>query len=141
MSLPIVKLQVAQTCQLALQRIQYHSQQNAEAQQDESRYLSVDPTPAAPSSTPGSELRATLLDEGARIFDRYRAMFALRNKGGAESVRALGDAFASQSALLKHEVAYVLGQMQDDQAVHTLRYTSWQHACSAEAVCANCFDA
>ena len=119
-----MQMQVAQTCQLALQRIQYHSQQHSEAQQDESRYLSVDPTPAAPASTPGHELRATLLDEDARIFDRYRAMFALRNKGGAEAVQALGDAFASQSALLKHEVAYVLGQMQDDQAVHTLRYIS-----------------
>lgn len=114
-------LQVAQTCQLALQRIQYHSQQHAEAQQDESRYLSVDPTPAAPSSTPANELRATLIDETARIFDRYRAMFALRNKGGTESVQALGDAFGSNSALLKHEVAYVLGQMQDANAVTTLR--------------------
>ena len=114
-------IQVAQTCQLALQRIQYHSQQHAEAQQDESRYLSVDPTPAAPSSTPANELRATLIDESARIFDRYRAMFALRNKGGPDCVEALGDAFASESALLKHEVAYVLGQMQDANAVNTLR--------------------
>ena len=82
----------------------------------------MDPTPAAPSSTPANELRATLIDEDACIFDRYRAMFALRNKGGSESVQALGDAFASESALLKHEVAYVLGQMQDDHAVSTLRY-------------------
>ncbi len=62
-----------------------------------------------------------LVDEDARIFDRYRAMFGLRNKGGKEAVTALGEAFASQSALLKHEVAYVLGQMQDAEAVSTLR--------------------
>lgn len=61
------------------------------------------------------------MDESARIFDRYRAMFALRNKGGREAVAALGEAFSSQSALLKHEVAYVLGQMQDAEAVVTLR--------------------
>ncbi|KAK9825910.1 hypothetical protein WJX81_004689 [Elliptochloris bilobata] len=38
-----------------------------------------------------------------------------------EPVAALGDAFAGGSALLKHEVAYVLGQMQDAAAVDTLR--------------------
>ncbi len=81
----------------------------------------MDPTPAAPSSTPANELRAKLVDEEARIFDRYRAMFALRNKGGQEAVSALGEAFGSHSALLKHEVAYVLGQMQDAGAVTTLR--------------------
>ena len=115
---------MAQTCQLALQRIQYHNQHDSPAEQDESRYLSVDPTPAAPSSTPADELRSTLLDEKARIFDRYGAMFALRNKGGKEAVSALGEAFLSGSALLKHEVAYVLGQMQDAEAVTTLRLPS-----------------
>lgn len=49
-------------------------------------------------------------------------MFALRNRGGDEAVHALGASFASaSSALLKHEVAYVLGQMQDAHAVATLK--------------------
>jgi hypothetical protein len=43
---------------------------------------------------------------------RYRALFALRNKGGEEAVAVLGEAFSTSSALLKHEVAYVMGQMQ-----------------------------
>lgn len=43
---------------------------------------------------------------------RYRALFALRNRGGPEAVDALGAAFGCSSALLKHEVAYVMGQMQ-----------------------------
>lgn len=43
---------------------------------------------------------------------RYRALFALRNKGGEEAVAVLGEAFKTSSALLKHEVAYVMGQMQ-----------------------------
>ena len=47
-------------------------------------------------------------------------MFALRNRGGSEAVEALGASFGAQSALLKHEVAYVLGQMQDAHAVATL---------------------
>ena len=37
-----------------------------------SPYLSVDPAPAAPLSTPTPALRVLLLDEAAPIFDRYR---------------------------------------------------------------------
>ena len=46
-----------------------------------------------------------------------RALFALRGIGGTDSVEALAAAFDSKSALLKHEVAYVMGQMQDPHAV------------------------
>eukprot|EP00887_Chlorella_sp_A99_P006698 scaffold3.g6698.t1 len=121
--------EVAHTCQLALQRIEFFEAAAAEARAAaavdpnaaESPYLSVDPTPAAPASTPTPALAAALLDEDAPIFERYRAMFALRNKGGPEAVAALAAAFAASSALLKHEVAYVLGQMQDAAAVDTLR--------------------
>ena len=130
-------LELAQTCQLALQRIEYHNAHDAstvagsggnrnnqeeEQQQDgPSPYLSVDPTPPAPATTSTPELRACLLDDQARIFNRYRAMFALRNRGGSEAVAALAESFASNSALLKHEVAYVLGQMQDSNTVDQLR--------------------
>ena len=116
-------LEVAQTCQLALQRIEFLAEAAAAAAADgdPSPYLSVDPTPPAPASTPTPALRASLLDEDGRIFDRYRAMFALRNRGGEEAVAALAASFAaSRSALLKHEVAYVLGQMQDARAVQQL---------------------
>ena len=51
------------------------------------------------------------------MFARMRALFALRNIGGNESVDALANAFDSESALLKHEIAYVMGQMQDSHAV------------------------
>lgn len=122
--------EVAHTCQLALQRIEHfaaaaaarQAAEEADANAAESRYFSVDPTPAAPASTPLPQLRASLLDEQEAIFQRYRAMFALRNRGGDEAVRALGASFSSaSSALLKHEVAYVLGQMQDAHAVATLK--------------------
>ncbi|GAB4823292.1 hypothetical protein N2152v2_010338 [Parachlorella kessleri] len=150
-------LEVAQTCQLALQRIEYFRRQGAgagagagspaaageegegdaapangmeaaaaaetdDANAVESPYLSVDPSPAAPAATPTPQLRHMLLDEREKIFQRYCAMFALRNKGGPEAVGALSASFgASVSALLKHEVAYVLGQMQDAHAVDMLR--------------------
>ncbi|GFR42487.1 hypothetical protein Agub_g3282 [Astrephomene gubernaculifera] len=112
-------LEVAETCQLALQRIEY-LRAHPEASNEESPYYSVDPTPALPAGTPTEELRAILLDERKRMFDRYSALFALRNKGGKDAVSALGAVFGARSALLKHEVAYVMGQMQDAQAVQYL---------------------
>lgn len=56
----------------------------------------------------------------AKMFDRYRALFALRNKGGPESATVLTEIFRSGSALLKHEVAYVLGQMLDSKTTDAL---------------------
>ncbi|KAG2432974.1 hypothetical protein HXX76_008702 [Chlamydomonas incerta] len=112
-------LEVAETCQLALQRIEW-LRAHPEAGDEESPYYSVDPTPALPTSTPTEELRQVLLDENKRMFDRYSALFALRNKGGDEAVAALGAVFGARSALLKHEVAYVMGQMLDKKAVEFL---------------------
>lgn len=51
---------------------------------------------------------------------RYRALFALRNKGGEAAVAVLGEAFGASSALLKHEVAYVMGQMQHPASADVL---------------------
>ena len=62
-------------------------------------------------------LRQTICDEDERMFQRMRALFALRNIGGVEAVEALAAAYSSKSALLKHEIAYVMGQMQDPAAV------------------------
>ena len=113
--------QVAETCQLALARIEAVRGGAAVQAGIDSPYLSVDPTPAAPASTPLPALRAALLDEAAPLTGRYAAMFALRNRGDADAVAALAEAFDCRSALLKHEVAYVLGQMQDAEAFHVLK--------------------
>ncbi len=81
----------------------------------------VDPVPAAPASTPLDELRATVLDESAPMFERYRALFALRNRGGVAVAPLLAEVLErSGSALLKHEVCYVLGQLQEPAAVAAL---------------------
>lgn len=39
---------------------------------------------------------------------------------GADAIQWIGKAFADKSALLKHELAYCLGQMQDRRAIPTL---------------------
>lgn len=112
-------LEVAETCQLALQRIEYLAA-HPDATNEESPFYSVDPTPALPTSTPTDELKAMVMDEQRRMFERYSALFALRNKGGKDAVLALGEVFKARSALLKHEVAYVMGQLADQHSAAVL---------------------
>ena len=81
-----------------------------------SEFDSVDPAPASEELSVPS-LRQTICDENERMFQRMRALFALRNIGGFDAVEALAAAYSSKSALLKHEIAYVMGQMQDPAAV------------------------
>lgn len=110
--------EVRETCELALHRIEEVS--NAETDRREaSPFLSVDP--AAPASCSSlSQLREVLLDEDKGMYERYAALFALRNHGGEEAVSAIIDSLGSKSALLKHEVAYVLGQLQNKAAAAAL---------------------
>jgi deoxyhypusine monooxygenase len=49
-------------------------------------------------------IRELLLDEEKGMYERYAALFALRNDGGNEAVAAIIDSLGSKSALLKHEV-------------------------------------
>ena len=65
---------------------------------------------------------------------RYRALFALRNKGGEAAVAVLGEAFGASSALLKHEVAYVMGQMQHPSSADTLCKVLQVHLMSQQGV-------
>ena len=83
---------------------------------ERSEFDSVDPAPPSEGKNI-TNLRNTLCDENEKMFQRMRALFALRNIGGKESVDALAAAYSSKSALLKHEIAYVMGQMQDSNAV------------------------
>ncbi|EOD14275.1 hypothetical protein EMIHUDRAFT_64969 [Emiliania huxleyi CCMP1516] len=84
-------------------------------------YTYVSPAPAA-EAAPLPELRARLLDRGAPLFERYRALFALRDavpREGAGAVAALCECLGragGESALLKHEVAFVLGQLEHPAA-------------------------
>lgn len=92
------------------------------AQRDVSGYTSVDPAPplAADETPDVAALRARLIDTELAMFQRMRAVFALRNIGGPAAVEALAAAFSDPSALLRHEIAYVMGQMQDPHAVPVL---------------------
>ena len=52
-----------------------------------------------------------LNDPGRPLKERFRALFTLKNIGGLESIDSISKAFDDKSALLKHEVAYCLGQV------------------------------
>jgi len=83
--------EVKDTCELAVARIEWlHSEQfKAEKQQlSVNPYNSVDPAPPA-IERDTLLLQKKLLDEDLPLFERYRAMFALRNKGDNESIEAL----------------------------------------------------
>ncbi|EFA09033.1 deoxyhypusine hydroxylase [Tribolium castaneum] len=115
---PVVE--VAETCELALERIKWLRSPESGEVSLKSAYNSVDPAPPA-STTNVAELKGVLLDEGAPLFERYRAMFSLRNVGGKRAIEALGAGLKCGSALFRHEVAFVLGQLQDKEGVPFLR--------------------
>ncbi|XP_053436274.1 deoxyhypusine hydroxylase [Nycticebus coucang] len=121
---PIVE--VAETCQLAVQRLEWLQKHHGELVAGP--YLSVDPAPPAEEHDVG-RLREMLLDETQPLFNRYRAMFALRNVGGKEAALALAEGLHCGSALFRHEVGYVLGQLQHEAAVPQLGAAL---ACSSE---------
>ena len=82
-----------------------------------SPFNSYDPAPPdedhAAMST--SQLGDLLLSPSNSLFERYRAMFSLRNRNEDDCVRALGKALVEDetSSLLRHEIAFVLGQMEN----------------------------
>lgn len=111
--------EVAETCQLALGRLDWLAERGG-SPQDNSPYSSVDPTPPCREGSV-QQWRERLLDTSLPLFQRYQAMFSLRNAGGEAAIAALVAGLGDSSALFKHEVAYVLGQMRDERAVPGLR--------------------
>lgn len=77
-----------------------------------SLYTSIDPAPPTSGLLKGAKpedrseatvkrLQAQLLDTKLSLFERYRAMFALRNIGTPAAVDALASGFTDDSALFK----------------------------------------
>ncbi|KAG7383470.1 deoxyhypusine hydroxylase [Phytophthora pseudosyringae] len=117
--------EVADTCKLAASLVQYKvakaKGEIEEGEVDRNPYLSEDPAPAAEKDVPTAELRRVLLDHNGDMFAKYRAMFSLRNRNTEEAALALAEAFDDPNALFKHEVAYVMGQMENPVLVPALK--------------------
>jgi deoxyhypusine monooxygenase len=74
-------------------------------------------------------LEQTLCSESAPLAKRFRALFSLKHLAAQKpatpqtipAIQAIAAAFTSPSALLKHELAYCLGQSGKDEAIPYLR--------------------
>jgi len=112
--------EIAETCQLALDRIDWiHNHGSDEGYQGDNPYQSVDPAPPMKGDDI-DQLVETLLNEEETLFKRYRAMFALRNMSTPESIKGLCKGFSATSALFRHEIAFVLGQIADPVSTKSL---------------------
>jgi deoxyhypusine monooxygenase len=85
--------------------------------------------PSATSPPPTEDptvlaLRKTLTSESSPLALRFRALFSLKHlacQASLPAIHAIAAAFTSPSALLKHELAYCLGQTKNLAAVPYLR--------------------
>jgi len=113
--------EVAETCQLAAARISWlHGEGKETGKLPPSPYPTVDPAPPSVGQSVDA-LKATLVDDDADLFQRYRAMFALRNLSSPEAALALAEGLrCPRSAVFRHEIAYVLGQMEQSAVVPQL---------------------
>jgi len=108
--------EVSETCKMAVDRMKWLSEGG---KNERSMFNSVDPAPPLEEKSI-AELKQILLDESLPMFERYRAMFSLRDKGDDESVKTLATGLDCSSALFRHEVAFVLGQVASPAAVEEL---------------------
>ena len=99
-------VEVGETCRLALNFLSWKLNDGVEGDEDTpiacacmlSPYSSVDPAPPHPkhAALSSEEIGFILRDESAPMFERFRAMFSLRNRGGVESVKELGKALGER---------------------------------------------
>lgn len=114
-------IEVAETCEIALDRINWLNEQKNQKINDNNLYNSIDPTPPIQDKIENIEkLKEILLNENETLFNRYRAMFSLRNIRTDNSVLALTEGLKCKSALFRHEIAFVLGQLQNPCSIKKL---------------------
>lgn len=139
---------VRETCDIAVDRIEWEHGLQKSTEKLKKRYVkllpgpktklankssdftSVDPAPPLPQSTETPsipELEKTLLDTSLPLFQRYRAMFALRDLSSppdlptaVPAVHALARGFSDPSALFRHEIAFVFGQLSHPASIPSL---------------------
>ncbi|KAG0173752.1 hypothetical protein DFQ28_011256 [Apophysomyces sp. BC1034] len=113
---------VVETCELAIDKIRYDNNPDTieEREKNKSLYHSVDPAPPTVSTRSVEELGVMLMNPKLKLFERYRAMFALREIGTSDAVLELAKGLKDKSALFRHEIAYVFGQMQHPASVPAL---------------------
>ncbi|MCJ1277576.1 deoxyhypusine hydroxylase [Puttea exsequens] len=125
---------VRETCEIAVGRIEWeHGTERQKERIRNSDFTSIDPAPPLAQSTQQPtipELQEKLLDTKLPLFDRYRAMFALRDLSSppdlptaVSAIEALASGFADPSALFRHEIAFVFGQLSHPASIPSLKNT------------------
>lgn len=92
-----------------------------------SDFASIDPAPPMQASESIENLEKSLLDTNLPLFLRYRAMFGLRDLASppdlptaVSAVLALAKGLADPSALFRHEIAFVFGQLSHPASIPAL---------------------
>ncbi|KAK2746048.1 deoxyhypusine hydroxylase [Myotisia sp. PD_48] len=122
---------VRETCEIAVDRLLWETSEDRQNEKVKpSDFTSIDPAPpTALSSKEHSipELKQTLLDTTLPLFKRYRAMFALRDlcsppdlPTAVPAIEALAEGFGDRSALFRHEIAFVFGQLSHPASIPSL---------------------
>ncbi|BAE57157.1 unnamed protein product [Aspergillus oryzae RIB40] len=139
---------IRETCDIAVDRILWENSEERKSEKLKPRYYNrfkcppistnsflgsssnSPPLPMASSQPSISDLEKTLLDTKLPLFQRYRAMFALRDLASppdlptaVEAVEALAKGLKDPSALFRHEVAFVFGQLCHPASVPSLTET------------------
>uniref|UniRef100_A0A915IMI3 Deoxyhypusine hydroxylase n=1 Tax=Romanomermis culicivorax TaxID=13658 RepID=A0A915IMI3_ROMCU len=114
--------EVSETCQLALSRINWAANRDLSSDESEkSLFSTIDPAPPTADAQDVEQLKHMLINPLNSLWDRYRAMFKLRDLNSEDSILVLADGLKCEdSALFRHEIAFVLGQLQSPLAVRQL---------------------
>jgi deoxyhypusine monooxygenase len=92
-----------------------------------SNFTSIDPAPTSEQSETIEALEKSFLNPKLPLFLRYRAMFGLRDLASppdlptaVPAIEALAKGFTDPSALFRHEIAFVFGQLSHPASIPAL---------------------
>lgn len=112
-------ISVAETCYIASKKIE-----DAKSMRSDTDYAQQSPfdsyDPAYPFINKNIEELESIFLQSPCLYERYKAMFSLRNMKTPEAVFILEKGFENESALFKHEVAFVFGQMRMKESVNSM---------------------
>ena len=136
---------VRETCEIAVARIEWENSAERKLERLRQRwelslsdgrtncanvysdFASIDPAPPIEKAQSIEELETSLLETKTPLFLRYRAMFALRDLASpphrptaVPAVHALAKGFGDPSALFRHEIAFVFGQLSHPASIPAL---------------------
>ncbi|EOR04718.1 hypothetical protein E3P92_00995 [Wallemia ichthyophaga] len=134
-NMPDIDISIRETCDISIKKIQFDHRdgKTADGDNEQNKIPVIDPAPATKSTDVTANnveiLRESYLNDQLPLFERYRAMFGLRNivlnSNSNQSIHnaalnSIADGFADKSVLFRHEVAYVFGQIDSPAAIPAL---------------------